>query len=245
VRGFIRSYAKLLELDPLPLLERFQQRAPAEDHALSAASQQIELPVGVGKRRYIYVAIAALLAIAAPIAVYEALHGQQGGAQPVGAFVAPSQAPRPVVVQPAAPPEAAARPLEQPAEALPLAMPLLPPPAPVTVPETSRPVPVVPQALPPAAPALEAGKRAREAAAAKASGIKLVFAGDSWVEITDGRGKIIFSELSPGGSERQIDGVPPFSLVVGNATRVRIAYNGEQVDLAPYTRGDVAHLTFK
>lgn len=244
VRGFIRSYAKLLQLDPLPLLERFQERAPAEDHALSAASQQIELPVGAGHRRYIYVGIAALLAIATPILVYEALHVEQEQAQPLGAVVAPSAAPRPSVVEPAVPPEAAARPPEEPAQVQPLS----PPPAPpATVSEATSPVPgaAVPQALPPAAPALAAGKPAPEAPAAKASGIKLVFAAESWVEIRDGRGKIIFSELSPGGSERQIGGVPPFSLVVGNATQVRIAYNGEPVDLAPHTRGDVAHLTLK
>lgn len=244
VRGFIRNYAKLLQLDPRPLLERFQQGAPTEAHALSATSQQIVLPGGAGKRRLIYLGLAAVLVLAAPVLVYEMLHGEQERPQPLGAVVAPPAAPRPAVVEPVVPPEAAARPPEEFAQAQPLSP---SPAAPATVSEVPRPVPgaVVPQALPPAASALAAGKPAPEAAAAKPSAIKLVFAGQSWVEIKDGRGKIILSEMNPGGSERQIDGVPPFSLVVGNATQVRIAYNGEPVDLAPHMRGDVARLTLK
>lgn len=231
VRGFIRNYARLLQLDPCPLLERFQQRAPTEAHALSAASQQIVLPVGAGKRRFIYLGAAAVLAIAAPILVYEALHGRQE--QPQGAVVAPPAASRPPVAGAAVPSDAAAQPARTLAEVQPLAVPLSSPVAVPMVPEASAPVPAA--ALP----------QGPQAAAAKASAIKLVFAGQSWVEIRDGRGRIVFSELSPGGSERQIDGVPPFSLVVGNATQVRIAYNGEPVDLAPHVRGDVAHLTLK
>jgi len=235
VRGFIRNYARLLQLDPRPLLERFQQRAPTEAHALSAASQQIVLPVGAGKRRFIYLGAAAVLAIAAPILVYEALHGRQEQAQPQGAVVAPPAASRSPVAGAAVPSDAAAQPARTPAEVQPLAVPLPSPVATPVVPEASAPVP---------AAALPQGPQA-VATAAKGRGLKLIFAGQSWVEIRDGRGKIVFSELNPGGSERQIDGVPPFSLVVGNATQVRIAYNGEPVDLAPHMRGDVAHLTLK
>jgi cytoskeleton protein RodZ len=223
----------LLQLDPRPLRERFQQRAPTEAHPHSAASQQIVLPVGAGKRRFIYLGAAAVLAIAAPILVYEALHGRQEQAQPQGTAVAPPAASRSPVAGDAVPSDAAAQPARTPAEVQPLAVP--PPVAAPVVPEASAPVP---------AAALPQGPQAA-ATAAKGRGLKLIFAGQSWVEIRDGRGKIVFSELNPGGSERQIDGVPPFSLVVGNATQVRIAYNGEPVDLAPHTRGDVAHLTLK
>ena len=243
VRGFIRNYAKLLQLDPRPLLERFQQGAPTEAHALSAASQQIVLPGGAGKRRFIYLGVAAVLVIAAPILVYEALHGQQEQAQPLGAMVAPPVALRPQAAEPAVPAEAVAQPAETPEPAQPLAVPLPPPVVAAAVPEASRPVPNA--SVQPVVPAVDAGKPANAATAIKGNGIRLVFAGQSWVEIRDGRGKIILSEMNPGGSERQIDGVPPFSVVVGNASQVRIAYNGAQVDLASHLRGDVARLTLK
>ena len=247
VRGFIRNYAKLLQLDPLPLLERFQQGAPTEAHALSATSQQIALPGGASKRRLMYIGVAVLLAIATSILVYELLHRQQEQAQPLGAVVAPATPPRSAVAAPAVSSEAAALPPEALAPAPPLAAPLPPPVSGPMAPEASKPVPnaAVHQGLQPGVPAVDTGKPASEIAGAKRSGLRLVFAGQSWVEIRDGRGKIILSEMNPGGSERQIDGLPPFSLVVGNATQVRITYNGEPVDLAPHMRGDVARLTLK
>jgi cytoskeleton protein RodZ len=75
--------------------------------------------------------------------------------------------------------------------------------------------------------------------------IELVFDRESWVEIKDADGRIVFSQLNPPGSRRNVVGEAPFSIIIGNATGVKLRYNDADVDLAPFTRTDVARLTLK
>jgi cytoskeleton protein RodZ len=74
-------------------------------------------------------------------------------------------------------------------------------------------------------------------------GLRLSFAQPAWVEVRDGRNQIIFAELSPAGSKREVVGQPPFSLVVGNATQVTVEYQGRMIELSQRSKGDVARLT--
>lgn len=62
-----------------------------------------------------------------------------------------------------------------------------------------------------------------------------MFKGESWVEVRDRTDKIIFEQLNASGSEQTIDGQRPLSLVVGNAAGVDLTFNGRSIDLAPYT----------
>jgi cytoskeleton protein RodZ len=73
--------------------------------------------------------------------------------------------------------------------------------------------------------------------------IVLKFAGASWVEIRGRDGKTLLSQLNPAGSEQTVEGVPPFSLVIGNAQQVRLSYADRQIDLAPHVKVEVARLT--
>jgi cytoskeleton protein RodZ len=73
--------------------------------------------------------------------------------------------------------------------------------------------------------------------------VRLSFDRESWVEIRDARGRLIFSQLNPPGSSQVVQGEAPLSLVVGNARSVRLAYGDRDIDLAPHTRVDVARFT--
>jgi cytoskeleton protein RodZ len=116
--------------------------------------------------------------------------------------------------------------------------------------EVVTPLPV-PAADPPAAPLLQAPVPALVAASRAveaelhAKRIELSFNRESWVEIRDAEGRIVFSQLNPPGTRREVEGVAPFTLVIGNARGVRLRYNESEVDLMPYTRTDVARLTLK
>jgi len=88
-------------------------------------------------------------------------------------------------------------------------------------------------AAPPAPPPAAPGNRR----------IVLKFEGTSWVEIRGGDGKVLLSQLNPAGSERTVEGRPPFELVIGNAQQVRLSYEDRQVDLAPHVKVEVARLT--
>jgi len=72
--------------------------------------------------------------------------------------------------------------------------------------------------------------------------VKLAFDQESWVEIRDRDERVIFSQLNHPGTRQLVQGVPPFSIVVGNAHGVRMTYNDKQVDLMPFTKIDVARL---
>ena len=75
--------------------------------------------------------------------------------------------------------------------------------------------------------------------------LRFMFNEDAWVEVKDAGGKRIFSQISPGNTERMIYGRPPFSLTIGNAANVKLVYNNRSVDLLPYTskHGGVARLS--
>jgi len=71
------------------------------------------------------------------------------------------------------------------------------------------------------------------------------YEGPSWTEIRDQRGQTLISRLVDAGSVEPFDGTPPFSIVIGNARAVTLAYRGQPVDLAPYTRLNVARLVIR
>ncbi|MBL8399010.1 MAG: helix-turn-helix domain-containing protein [Candidatus Accumulibacter sp.] len=79
-------------------------------------------------------------------------------------------------------------------------------------------------------------------AVAGTGGLKFSFVKDAWLEVRDATGKLLVNELCAGGSQREVTGQPPFALVVGNATEVRLEYRGRPVDLSPINKG-VARLS--
>ncbi|MDR2016932.1 MAG: DUF4115 domain-containing protein [Burkholderiales bacterium] len=59
----------------------------------------------------------------------------------------------------------------------------------------------------------------------------LRFSGDSWAEVRDKHGRTIYYELAKKGSEKTLLGAPPFSLVLGNSDAVTVTLRGEKIDL--------------
>jgi len=74
--------------------------------------------------------------------------------------------------------------------------------------------------------------------------LKILVSADSWVEITDANGQELEMDLLRGGSERDYQGQPPFRILFGRASAVRLSMDGEAVDLTAYTRDDVAQLSW-
>jgi cytoskeleton protein RodZ len=68
--------------------------------------------------------------------------------------------------------------------------------------------------------------------------IGFTFAGQSWVEVVDGAGRTILSRRYSAGEADEVSGRGPFSIVVGNATVTRMAYNGREFDLSPHRRSN-------
>ena len=73
--------------------------------------------------------------------------------------------------------------------------------------------------------------------------LKFSFAQPSWVEVRDRSGEVIFSQLCQAGSRQDVEGQPPFSLVIGNASNVTLQYKGKPVDLSKRSKDDVARVS--
>lgn len=76
------------------------------------------------------------------------------------------------------------------------------------------------------------------------SGILLSVSADSWVEITDADGQQLEMDLLRGGSDMSYHGKPPFRILLGRASAVRLSVDGEPVDLRAFGANGVAQLTW-
>ena len=67
----------------------------------------------------------------------------------------------------------------------------------------------------------------------------------SWVEVTDARGQALIARLLQPGETVGLDGVMPMKVRIGNASATQLVLRGQPVDLAKYTRDNVARLDLK
>ena len=73
--------------------------------------------------------------------------------------------------------------------------------------------------------------------------LALAFRDYSWTEVRDRDGRVLLSGMNSGGTERSLSGNPPLEIIIGNASDVSLTYRGQPVDLVPYTRQNVARLS--
>ncbi|AVU74251.1 MULTISPECIES: RodZ domain-containing protein [Pseudomonas] len=112
------------------------------------------------------------------------------------------------------------------------------------VPSTPAPVIETP-AAPAAAPATPTASTTAVAPVAPAAGqgqVQIQFTADCWTQITDGTGKVLFSGLKRKGDSTSVNGTPPFAVRLGYARGAQVSYNGQPVDVAPFTSGETARL---
>jgi cytoskeleton protein RodZ len=66
---------------------------------------------------------------------------------------------------------------------------------------------------------------------------------DTWIEIADAAGNQLELDLVRAGSSREYNGQAPFDVKIGRASAVVLNMDGTAVDLEPHTRGNVARIT--
>jgi cytoskeleton protein RodZ len=217
VRGFVRSYARLVGLDPAPLIDDLN--AGLEPSPGSVVEGMIRTqdysPVKAASREQVSRQVVLGLAMLALV-----------GLGAIGWY-----ATREPPVQPQAGPAATANPV---------------PAAPLTS-DSARPdEPAAPPTAADAPPAAEAASvMPVDAAPARPALLSMEFGGVSWVEVTDAQGKVLVSQLARAGEVLQPAGVPPFAIVIGDASKASVTVRGEPLSLDPVTRGNVARFTVK
>lgn len=233
VRGFVRNYARFVQIDPLPLMSQLDAVLEKPVSRLGEAdSQQTAMPQGgpgISRRDRMVVLSGGLLVVFAAL-VYFLLPSdlsvwRDSVQELISSLARKDEAPPVAAVEPA-----------------PVNEPVFPPgttPQQVMNPQAETPAAdaVAPQAAMPVAE--------KSLQVAGAPDMRFVFEKESWVEVRDRDGKVIFSQRGQAASEQSVSGQGPFSLVVGYAPGVKLFWHGQTVDLAPYTRGDVARLVLE
>ena len=74
--------------------------------------------------------------------------------------------------------------------------------------------------------------------------LSMFFAKDCWVEVKDGDGKMILSDLYSAGDSIEQVVTAPIEVLLGRSSGVTlITFNDQVIDLKPHTRKDIARLT--
>ena len=263
VRGFVRSYAKMLQLDAQPLLA-FLPQTNAPPMPLIPDSVEVPFPSAHSPQQQNLVWLGAALLLAVLVVAFAAWHYTTPLAQPevaqvetpvllpskmqiisaspvlesgtIAPLAAPAVRPALVVAQALAP---AAKPLTSQSRDVPLVVGGKP-----EVLLQSQPTKITAQSgiVPQTQPAKTAPQPNSQTAV-----LRLTFDEDSWVEIKGKDDIILSSQVNLRGSELRLSGQAPFSLVIGHAASVHLYHKGKQVDLTPHTSSssEVARLTLE
>ncbi len=266
-RGYIRAYAKLLGIDQAVLVQEFDQFTGTDSQGSNVHGLgRIEEPVRVSHTILRIVSLLLLIAVIGGGFVWwqdqtsqrtkdltsnamehVEVESADGTTQihpldePEDQAVAEGQAApeAPVTAEQPAPEVAPAATAAVPAPVTPAAAAHTPaapvaqahtPAAPVQAPAPAA--PAAPAISPPTTPALIAGD----------GRVQITFVADCWTQVTDGNGKVLFSGLKRKGDTLDQGGKPPLTLRLGFARGAQVAYNGQPVDVAPFTTGETARL---
>lgn len=260
VRGFVRSYARLLVLDPAHLLSGLPTSHMKGSSAQEVKSVDIPLPSAFSPRRHNIMLLSAGLVIALSVVMFMRLHDRVPEvAGPVTTATVqvlelpdvttesaatrlpeqnqlPESAPQQTVsVAPAPQPV-----LQQAVRTAPVPAPV---PAAQQLPTIVRAVPA-PAVAPGSAPVAEQPKLNPQTNVTEHA-LRLEFDQNSWVEIRDGNDKILISKMHLAGSLVRLTAKAPLLVTIGNAHAVRLFDNGKQINLERHTTADVARVNVK
>lgn len=244
VRGFVRGYARLLGVDAGRLVEILERTAeqgsgPITVQLQSVTSTRAQFPAASASHASAWPWVVAIALVIAGIGGYSIYHWQAPAtlfqskeSKAPGAATVPVT---PMAVGPAAQGDSratgAAPAGTMTTEGASAAAPSLSLAAPAASADRSQP------AVATDAPTMATGPGQGK--------IRLIFSGESWTEIRETGGRVVFSRNNLAGSEQWADGQPPFELVVGNARDVKLFYRGAEVDMTPYIKVSVARLQLK
>lgn len=239
-RGFIRNYARLLNLDPEPLLDAYRVVAPdssAGSAPITLSSAGIPIITGDRKTWLPYLVAALMICIGGGAWwVYMDWRDRVEALKKTEPQVAASPVPAPAPVQP---------PVETPEPQSPGDIQSTSPAIDNAVSPESALASAVDLANTPASPSTLAAPQNTLPFAAGSGHVVLKFSQPSWVRVTDRDGKEVLHINKPADSEEKVDGTPPFKIEIGNAAGVQLSFNGQPVDLSLHTRANVARLTLE
>ncbi|HEY4540834.1 MAG TPA: RodZ domain-containing protein [Noviherbaspirillum sp.] len=253
VRGFVRSYAKLLKLDPAPLLVQLggetvlanESLKPKE--SLSAPFSEARIPSMAEKPTISSKWMIAVLLVVLLVAAFWA--SRQHGQALQSAALPSSQSDQGAGVAEAPANEQVAQPEHNEQEAAAVS-----PPANSTSEQGADPAvseqPLQSQSMQPSVPgATEASASAAPAPLSGAEGdanaLSLLVREESWIEIRSAGGRTILARLAQPGENISVAVNEPIELVVGNAAGVDARLRGEPFALKGRSSSNVVRVSVK
>lgn len=272
-RGFIRNYARLLEIDAAPLLDTYRQLSPAQSPSLLAINPSMQ-PVQLTKDNrpwltYILGSILVLFFLLAWFVYIEYMPQQpkapdeavQQAATPVAEPSVETQDSTEVVLPETTLPEAALPAAERqfaedalsnqdaglanpPAVNAP--QPNAQAIAPVQPATTAAPAKPEPQVkLEPQVKPEPKAKSEPQAPTAVSKKVSMTVTEKTWVRVSDKAGQVLYEATLNAGDTQSLSFQSPFNVVIGNAKAATVNVSGQAVDLAGYTRNNVARISLE
>lgn len=231
IRGFVRNYARLVQIDAAPLIDYLASVLPGEAAQEGPSASAVNVEVGQSfpeMRNSTRSSSSTLIVGVALLGVFLGVGGVYWYLQqPSTPEVALPELNAPEAV----PASSASQIVAEVASVTTTAQPL------ATASAASK---VEATALPTASPAVAS-------AVVSAVELSVVTESDSWVQIVDSTGSKVLSEIVRPGYERKVTGVGPFAVKVGNAPKTKLTMQGRPVDLSAYLKpgSDVVNLELK
>ncbi|OHC81177.1 MAG: hypothetical protein A2100_04510 [Sideroxydans sp. GWF2_59_14] len=240
LRGFVRSYARVLQLDEAELIAAL----PTEPSTQQITKQQIvdvSFPSVLASRRINVMWLAGALGVALVLGLFVWLSDGESAQKPsevvvetvplpmqdagASAVVAPpTLSAEPEIAKIAEPRKVEQKVTKTQTTAVTAPVPVIPVVSSVASTATAKP-PVAPEML-------------------KRRPLHFVFTGAAWIEVIDVNGDILLSRSNLGGTEKWIGGPrrAPYDVSIGNPGNVKMYYKGKEIDLSEYAGMNTARL---
>lgn len=247
VRGFVRNYSRLLDVDSAPLMRQLEGALEKPKDTLSVpdvAPREVVLTSRSKDR--VVVAAGGLFLILAALAYFLIPGDMQSWRANIQGWIdgfsekpvvqaAPAKVQEPLFPPGATTEQLIAPPATAVQEGVDLAVP-----AAVNVPVTPEITPVMaPVVAPPVVEPVATLPVSSDAA------LRLQASKESWVEVRDREQNVIFSRRLAAGAVEALNGKAPFSVVIGYAAGMSVTWRGQAVDLAPHSKNNVARLVLE
>jgi len=217
VRGYLRGYAKVLNLDPEALVASFDAGAPSEPPKITP---ELKHPAQRTSNDRPVKAVTYLLTLTLVLLV---------AAWWQSSFIVVDRE-EPAIAEPSPPPPGLPYPITV----------VRHPDGPfyrAPIEERMMEAAILPVQVPPPMPA------AIKSVPGGPDRVRARFSADSWMEVFDADGNELHTGLARAGEVVDVGGKAPFSVLLGYAPAASLEFNGRRFDPAPYSRSGVARFT--
>ncbi|AXE28912.1 DUF4115 domain-containing protein [Chromobacterium phragmitis] len=239
VRGFVRNYARFLEVDPEPLMKALEQHFPSAVNDVAnlvkgttarelapEPEETVEDAAQGGAGKWV-----ALLLVAAALAGGGYWYANRESSPEKPSEHAANELAPMLTEQPSSPAGAASVPAaKQAAQA-------------ASVPVAAK--PAASAALAVVAKLAAAKSQASAPAASGSDKVSINVKDAAWVSVQDADGRRLIYKVMQPGDPAEVTGSAPFKVVIGNASQVELSYNGKPVDLSDKIKGTTAKIQLK